>query len=149
MIGVLWSLLGVLAGAFIAVQAPVNSELSRGLGFPVAAAAISFLAGAAVLGLVSTVIVKAQGIALDWRAPAPWLFIAGGCLGGAYVTTATILAPRLGAASLMAFMVTGQLLTGMLIDRLGLFGLAVREVSVGRIAGALLLIAGALMIRIY
>jgi len=149
MAGILWALLGVLAGAFIAVQAPVNAELSRGLGLPVAAAAISFAAGAVVLGLVSTGIVKTQGIALDWRAPAPWLFVAGGCLGGAFVTSATILAPRLGAAALMAFLVTGQLLAGVVLDRIGFLGVAVREVTTGRILGALLLIAGALMIRIY
>jgi transporter family-2 protein len=54
MAGVLWSLLGVLAGAFIAVQAPVNSQLAKTLGLPVAAAAmreisVGRLAGAALL----------------------------------------------------------------------------------------------------
>lgn len=149
MAGVFWSLLGVAAGAFIAFQAPINSQLSRGLGFPVAAAALSFLSGAIVLGLVSTVLTRVQGIQLDWRAPAPWLFVAGGCLGGAYVTSATILIPRLGAAALMAFMVSGQLLAGMAIDRFGLLGVAVREISAGRVTGAFLLVAGALMIRLY
>ncbi|MEI5679629.1 MULTISPECIES: DMT family transporter [unclassified Mesorhizobium] len=149
MAGVLWSLIGILAGAFIAIQAPINSELSKGLGLPVAAAAFSFLSGAIVLGIVSFAITRAQGISLDWRAPAPWLFVAGGMLGGAYVTSATILTPKLGAAALMAFLVTGQLLAGMLIDRVGFLGVAVREISVGRIAGAMLLLAGALMIRIY
>src|SRR5690606_29163787 len=90
MAGVVWSFLGVLAGAFLALQAPANAELSRGLGLPIAAAAISFLAGAIVLAGISTVIVKAGAVTLDWRAPAPWLFIAGGCLGGAYVTIATM-----------------------------------------------------------
>lgn len=149
MVGVLWSLLGILAGAFIAVQAPINSELSKGLGLPVAAAALSFLSGAIVLGLVSVALTRMQGISLDWRAPAPWLFVAGGILGGVYVTSATILTPRLGAAALMAFLVTGQLLAGMLIDRVGFLGVAVREISVGRVTGALLLLAGALIIRLF
>jgi len=146
--GVLWSLLGVAAGAFLALQAPVNAELSRGLGLPVAAAAISFLAGAVVLAGISTAIVRAEGLLLDWRAPAPWLFVAGGCLGGAYVTVATMLVPRVGAMATMAFIVSGQLLGGMAIDRLGLLGVAVREISLGRAAGAMLLVAGALMIRL-
>ncbi|HHZ09895.1 MAG TPA: DMT family transporter [Rhizobiales bacterium] len=143
-----WSLLGVLAGAFLALQAPVNAELSRGLGLPVAAAAISFLAGAVVLAGLSAAIVRTEGMSLDWRAPAPWLFVAGGCLGGAYVTIATMLVPRAGAMATMAFIVTGQLLGGMVIDRLGLLGVAVREISLGRAAGAMLLVAGALMIRL-
>lgn len=148
MAGIVWSLLGVLAGVFLALQAPINAELSRGLGLPVAAAAFSFLAGAVVLGMVSAAIVRVEGLSLDWRAPAPWLFVAGGCLGGAYVTAATILTPKLGAMATMAFIVTGQLMGGMLIDRLGLFGLAVRELTIGRVAGALVLVAGALMIRL-
>lgn len=149
MAGVFWSLLGVAAGVFIAFQVPINSQLSRGLGFPVAAAALSFLVGAVVLALVSTVLIRAQGIQLDWQAPAPWLFVGGGCLGAAFVTSATILVPRLGAAALMAFMVSGQLLAGMIIDRFGLLGVAAREITLGRVAGAMMLVAGALMIRLY
>ncbi len=149
MAGIVWSLLGVLAGAFLALQAPVNAELSRGLGLPVAAAAISFLAGAIVLAGISTAIVRAEGMSLDWRAPAPWLFVAGGCLGGAYVAIATMLVPRVGAMATMAFIVTGQLLGGMIVDRMGLLGVAVREITLGRAAGAMLLVAGALMIRMF
>ncbi|RUX70506.1 DMT family transporter, partial [Mesorhizobium sp. M7A.F.Ca.CA.004.08.2.1] len=55
----------------------------------------------------------------------------------------------IGAAALMAFLVTGQLLAGMLIDRVGFLGVAVREISLGRVAGAVLLLAGALLVRLY
>ena len=109
MIGVFWSFLGVLAGVFLAAQAPINAQLARGLGLPVAAAAFSFLSGAIVLGIATLLVTRAQGISLDWKAPAPWLFVAGGVLGGAYVTIATILIPRVGAAAVMAFLVAGLL----------------------------------------
>ncbi|TIW02491.1 MAG: DMT family transporter [Mesorhizobium sp.] len=149
MMGAVWSLLGILSGAFIAIQAPINSQLARGLGLPVAAAAFSFLSGAIVLGIIAFAVVRLQGISLDWKAPAPWLFIAGGMLGGFYVTLSTILTPRIqGAAALMAFLVAGQLLAGMLIDRVGFLGVAVREISLGRVAGAVMLLAGALLIRL-
>jgi transporter family-2 protein len=36
----------------------------------------------------------------------------------------------------------------MLLDRVGFLGMAVREISVGRIAGALLLMAGVALIRL-
>ena len=42
----------------------------------------------------------------------------------------------------MAFLVTGQLIAGMVVDRVGFLGVAVREISTGRIAGALLLLVG-------
>jgi transporter family-2 protein len=147
MAGVLWPLVGMIAGAALALQAPVNSALARGLGQPVAAAAFSFLSGAIVLGIVSAGWAKMQGTAIDFRAPALWLFVVGGCLGGFYVTCVVVLVPKLGAAALIAFVVAGQLLAGLLIDRVGLLGVAVRELTLGRIAGAVLLITGALMIR--
>ena len=65
------------------------------------------------------------------------------------MTTAIFLTPRIGAAAVMAFAVSGQLLAGILLDRIGFLGMAVREISVGRIAGAMLLVVGALMIRFY
>jgi transporter family-2 protein len=148
MMGLFWSLLGIVSGAFIAIQAPINSQLARGLGMPVAAAAFSFLSGAIVLGIATLVMMRAQDISLDWKAPAPWLFVAGGILGGAYVTISTLLIPRIGAAALMALIVAGQLLAGMLMDRIGFLGMAVREISLGRVAGAVLLMAGAVLIRL-
>jgi transporter family-2 protein len=148
MMGLFWSVLGILSGAFIAIQAPINSQLARGLGLPVAAAAFSFLSGAIVLGIATLLVTRTQDISLDWKAPAPWLFVAGGLLGGSYVTISTILIPRIGAAALMALIVAGQLLAGMLMDRIGFLGMAVREISLGRIAGAILLMAGAVLIRL-
>jgi transporter family-2 protein len=148
MMGLFWSLLGIVSGAFIAIQAPINSQLARGLGLPVAAAAFSFLSGAIVLGIATLLVTRTQGISLDWKAPAPWLFVAGGVLGGSYVTISTLLIPRIGAAALMALIVAGQLLAGMLMDRVGFLGMAVREISLGRVAGAILLMAGAVLIRL-
>jgi transporter family-2 protein len=148
MMGLFWSLLGIVSGAFIAIQAPINSQLARGLGLPVAAAAFSFLSGAIVLGIATLLVTRTQEISLDWKAPAPWLFVAGGVLGGSYVTISTLLIPRIGAAALMALIVAGQLLAGMLMDRIGFLGMAVREISLGRVAGALLLMAGAVLIRL-
>jgi transporter family-2 protein len=143
----LWSLLGIVSGALIAFQAPINSQLSRGLGMPLAAACISFVTGAVVLLVASLLISRIQGVTPNFRAPAPWLFLVGGLLGAVYVTTAIFLTPVIGAAALMAFLMTGQLLTSLFLDRVGFLGMAMREISVGRITGAILLLAGALMIR--
>jgi transporter family-2 protein len=147
--GIVWSLVGILAGALIALQGPINAQLARGLGMPVAAAAASFVAGSVVLILITLVLSQAQGITIAWRAPPLWMFLAGGCLGAIFVTCALILTPKLGAAATMAFIVAGQLLAGLLLDRLGYFDLAVRELTLGRVGGAVLLLAGALLIRLY
>lgn len=142
-----WALLGILAGMLIALQGPINAQLAQGLGMPLAAAAASFIAGSVALVVLAAIATQAQGISIAWRAPPWWMFVAGGCLGAAYVTSAIILTPRLGTAATMALIVAGQLTAGLLIDRMGWFGLAVRELSIGRVGGAALLLAGALLIR--
>lgn len=147
MAGLLWSLLGIAAGAALAVQVTVNAELARGLGLTVAAAAVSFFAGAVILAVVTLVFARTQDITINFGTPAGWLFVVGGLLGATYVTSTTLLVPRVGAAAVVAFVVAGQLAAGLVIDRVGFLGVAVRELSVGRVAGALLLMAGVVLIR--
>ena len=149
MMGLVWSLVGILAGMLIALQAPINAQLARGLGMPVAAAAASFVAGAVVLVTISLVVSQSRGISIAWDVPPLWMFFAGGCLGAAFVTFALVLTPKLGAAATMALIVAGQLLAGLILDRMGYFDLAVREITLGRMTGAVLLLAGALLIRLY
>ena len=45
--------------------------------------------------------------------------LAGGCLGAIFVTCALILTPKLGVASTMAFIVSGQLLAGLMLAAWG------------------------------
>jgi transporter family-2 protein len=144
-----WALLGILSGMLIALQGPINAQLAHGLGSPVTAAAASFVAGTVVLILISVASQQVQGTSIAWRVPPVWMFVVGGCLGAAFVTCVLVLTPKLGAAATMAFIVTGQLLAGLILDRMGYFDLAVRELTLGRVAGAVLLVIGALMIRVY
>lgn len=142
-----WTILGMISGACIAVQAPINARLAAGLGMPVAAAAVSFGAGALALVALTLFLSRTQAIPLQWSAPAPWLFVAGGLLGAFYVTMTVVLTPKIGAAAVMALAVAGQLLAGLTLDKIGFLGLATRELSLGRVGGAVLLVAGVLMIR--
>ncbi|GAB5429349.1 MAG: DMT family transporter [Devosia indica] len=144
----LWALMGVIAGACIAAQAPINASLGRALEVPIAAAAVSFLAGGVVLWALAFLFSHLTSTPINYGAPAPWTFVAGGLLGAFYVFSNITLTPLMGAAAVMALSVTGQLIGGLFLDKIGFMGMAVREISVGRIAGAVLLVAGAVMIRV-
>jgi transporter family-2 protein len=140
-------LVGVVSGACIAVQAPINAQLGGALGLPFAASFVSFAAGAILLAVVTLAAAGVTQTTVAWSAPPPWLFVAGGVLGSIYVTSTIVLTPQIGAAAVMGLAVAGQLIAGLVVDRTGFMGMAVREVSIGRIAGAVLLVAGAMMIR--
>ena|GEM_PF-6598066 len=77
----LWALMGVVAGACIAVQAPINASLGRALEVPIAAAAMSFLAGGVVLWALAFIYSHAMATPINFAAPATWTLIAGGLLG--------------------------------------------------------------------
>ncbi|UYO00105.1 MAG: DMT family transporter [Devosia sp.] len=145
---VLWALMGVIAGACVAAQAPINASLGRALEVPIAAAAVSFLAGGVVLWVLAFLFSQLSATPINFAAPAAWTFVAGGLLGAFYVFSNLTLTPIMGAAAVMALSVTGQLLAGLFLDKIGFMGMAVRELSVGRIAGAGFLVLGAVMIRV-
>ncbi|MBS3848632.1 DMT family transporter [Devosia sp. BSSL-BM10] len=145
---ILWALLGVVAGACIATQAPINAQLGRNLGVPIAAAGVSFVAGAVLLWTLAVIYSRSSGIAINFAAPAPWTFVAGGVLGAIYVFSNIMLTPMIGAAAVMALSVAGQLIGGLALDRIGFMGMAVRELTLGRVTGAILLLVGAMMIRL-
>jgi transporter family-2 protein len=58
------------------------------------------------------------------------------------------LAPKLGAAPVVACVVLGQILCSVIIDHYGLLGFELHPVSLLRAAGIVLLVAGVAMIRL-
>jgi transporter family-2 protein len=84
-------------GTLLALQAPTNGLLARGVGSPVNAALVSFAIGTAALLLASWVLgvrpAEAGVRALPWYA---WI---GGFYGAVFVAFAAFAAPRLGVTT--------------------------------------------------
>jgi transporter family-2 protein len=136
----------VLAGAALTTQSAVNSQLRGGLHSVMWVVLVSYLVGtlAAALVLVST---QASLPALADLRTIRWYQWTGGALGMVYIAAIVFSLQRVGAASLFALVVTGQLLTALLFDQLGLLGLVRSPLTLSRLAGALLLVAGAYLLN--
>lgn len=136
------------AGALIALQAPINATAAAALGHPLAGATLSFCVGTSALLIVTTLFVR-QSVDLGALKTLPlYAIIGGGLLGAIYVTAATTLTPRIGIGAVTALGIAGQVIASLLLDRFGLFGLIERDLTFGRVSGALLVLAGALMVRL-
>ena len=83
----------------------------------------------------------------DSVASAPWWAWTGGLLGAFFVLASIILTPRLGAATTIGLILTGQVLASIVIDHFGLIRVPVHEASLPRIIGALLIVAGVVMVQ--
>jgi bacterial/archaeal transporter family-2 protein len=71
----------------------------------------------------------------------------GGVFGTIYIVVSILLLPHLGAATVVALLVTGQMLGSLVFDHYGLFGLTPHSLDIFRLAGATLLIVGVVLIR--
>jgi transporter family-2 protein len=144
----LYVLLALAAGALLPFQTGVNARLAHFVESPVRAALVSFVVGTIVLLVLSVAILKPlpSGSKLGG---APWWAWVGGVLGAFYVAVTVVSAPRVGAATLIAALVAGQMVASLVVDHFGWVGFPVHHVSAGRIGGLALLFAGVLLVRLF
>jgi len=138
-------LVAFLVGVMLPVQAGVNAQLRNGLGHPLLAAFASFAVGTVALGLVSLAArARLSGAPIS---AIPWYQWTGGLFGAFYIAAAVVLAPRLGAAAMIASIVAGQMVASLVLDTRGWAGFAQQPLTISRLAGGLLVIAGVLLIN--
>jgi transporter family-2 protein len=131
----MYILIAMVAGMLVPMQAGINVRLKQAVGDAATSAMISFAVG--TLALVQTVL-SARG---------PWWMWTGGFFGAFFVAATILLAEKVGAGSMLAWIIASQLMGGLLLDHFGAFGFAVREISPIRILGVGLLIVGAIIVQ--
>jgi transporter family-2 protein len=132
------------AGMLVALQAPINSRLGKGVGtFP--AAALSFAVGLVVLMVIALLASDGFG-SLGRLGGLPWWAFLGGLLGAAYVANVLVTVRTLGAGGVTAATIAGQLTMAVVIDHFGIAGVARQPVTAARVAGVALLAAGVFLI---
>jgi transporter family-2 protein len=143
---ILFALLVVAAGMVAPTQAGINARLSQWVHSNFLAALVSFMVGTLGL-LVLTVALRIPWPSLSTVSASPWWVWIGG-FGGAFLVTVTIIAvPKLGATTMFAFFLAGQMLASLILDHFGLLGYPVHPISMWRVVGVFLLCAGVLLIK--
>ncbi|CEA06598.1 hypothetical protein BN1049_02972 [Pseudomonas saudimassiliensis] len=143
----IYILMALAAGAVLPLQAGLNSQLALSAGNALWASCISFAIGLLLLILVCVVVRLPRPIWGDLASMPLWLW-SGGILGAFFVTAMVTLSPRLGAATMLAMVLVGQMTAAALIDHFGLAGFTPHSLSVGRAVGIALLIVGGIVVRL-
>ena len=137
-------LLTVLVGALVALQPPANALLGDKVG-DVGAAFASLLVSTVIVGVILLATGTAGELADGIGGYRPVHLIGG--VAGAAIVLATLVAVRhLGAAGVVAALVTAQLVAAAIADRLGILGLEGTPLSAARLAGIALLLGGTLLV---
>ena len=135
--------LAVVFGAGVATQSRINGELGRALGDGYLAAVISFGGGLVLLsiGMLFSKSGRAgfRTVATAVRSKSmPWFYVAGGAAGAFLVLSQGLTAAILGVALFTVAIVSGQTISGLLIDRRGLGTMQPKRLTVPRVLGSVL-----------
>jgi transporter family-2 protein len=139
--------LTAVVGGLIALQAPINSNLGKRIG-TLPAASVSFAIGTIVLVFLALVFGGGFGKLGEAR-HLSWVYLTGGVLGAAYVTTVLVTVRSLGAGGVTAATIAGQLTAAVVVDQLGILGIEKQVVTAPRVIGIVLLAAGTFLVVRY
>ncbi|MFF2031928.1 DMT family transporter [Arthrobacter sp. NPDC058192] len=138
--------MAVAAGLFIPLQGRINGALGAALDDGIAAAVVSFSTGLVVMAIISGVLPKGRaGVArilpaLRERQFPPYYVLAG-CIGALFVFAQSFTVGILGVALFTVAAVTGQTLSGLLVDRIGIGPAGKRPITGIRVVGSVLTVA--------
>lgn len=141
-------MLALAAGACLPTQAGINAQLNLWTKSPVLTAAISFAVGTLCL-IVYAMILR---LPLPTRSEMPqlaWWIWTGGFFGAFFVASTVVLAPRLGAAAMVALIIAGQMLASLVLDHFGWLGYPLQPLNLGRLIGTGLIVGGVVLIRFF
>jgi transporter family-2 protein len=130
------------AGVGVPIMAALNSQLGLRLGNPWAASFLVFVVG----GVISGCVLAAHGWPKSF-AGAPIYFYLGGAFVALYALSVTLAAPKIGVGTAVFMVLLGQIFAAGVIDHFGLFGAARTPISLTRLGGMGLMLAGVFLAR--
>lgn len=142
-------LFALIIGLIIPSQAAINNQLRAEIGGSTLLAAFFSFATGTIILLIIAVSSGQKFPQLTALTEISWWKFLGGAMGAFFVFGSVFLAPRIGVASMISLIIAGQLFSSLLFDKFGWLGLAIREVTLSKVIGMLLIVIGVLLINFY
>lgn len=101
-----------VSGVLVGINRQVNGRLGLSTS-PLSASLVNHLVGFVLLTLLATAI---GGVVSEEAAQSPWYAYLGGPLGVIFVATSSWLIPRIGAVHTTLLLISGQMVSGVLMD---------------------------------
>lgn len=137
----------LLTGAIIPIQAILNARLGKQTGGSLMGSMLSFTVGLICLLILNLTTNTSAVLQLKPSETGPWYLWLGGVIGAIFVGYITWVNQQQGMALTFALVVSGQIFISLIIDQYGLFGSIVQPITLTKIFGAILIIAGLILIK--
>lgn len=138
-------ILTFLAGAFLPIQAGLNTKLGKAAESPVYASMFSFVVG--IAGIILYIIITRQTFSWAGVKEAPLYAWIGGLLGAFYVTIIILAFPKLGPGLTFGLIVGGQMILSVVLEHYNVLVEQQNPINYMKILGIILVIAGVIIIR--
>ena len=135
-------LIGLIGGVAVGLQTPIAGAMGQRVG-GIASSFIIHVSGAIFSGLF--LLLRGGEKIRDWTT-LPWYMLIAGIFGLILYLTINVTLPRLGSTMMVALIIVGQLLAGVVIDHFGLLGVATRHIDLPRAIGLVVLVLGAYLV---
>ena len=131
-------LIGLAGGIAVGLQSPLSSMISQRLGV-MESVFIIHLGGA--LAALIPLLIYGGGKLGNWRT-VPWYALCAGAFGLVVIFSMSYMIPRVGIATSLIILLSGQLLIGTVLDHFGLLGAAQRPIELMRVVGLAVVFLG-------
>ena len=135
----------LLGGALQTCGAAMNGQLNKSLVNPWLASAVSFALITFFFLSVFFILPHPLPTTRD-LAEMPWWAVIGGLVGAVQVYAGLTLVNRVGAGTFVGLTVTAALVMSLAVDHFGWFRMQVHPISLWRVLGGLLMVAGVALI---
>ena len=136
----------LVIGFMVSLQPTINAAMARELSSSLLASTISISISFCLIFIAWLTLGKGGGDLTQVR-QLPWWIVLGGVAGMVFVIGGVMVAPILGFALFFVCIIAGQLIGSTLVDQFGAFGLPVKPVSGVKLAGLVLVLAGAALVQ--
>jgi transporter family-2 protein len=145
----LWpALLTFGAGISVLIQQALNANLRSEINSAPWSGFMSYFLGVVCM-LVLAVALRDPVPSTSTISRVPLWAWTGGIFGAIFIGLSIITIPKLGGATYIALLVTGQMIAALAVDHFGWLGVQERPIDLPRMLGVALLIVGVVLIRRY
>lgn len=139
-------LMALVAGALIALQAGINSQLGVLLKNSLMATVVAFALSVLVSGLALISFTSQWPQWSEVRA-VPWYLWFGGVMSATGVGLFYFLIPKMGVGAMMSYALTGQLVLAVLASHFGWFGLPQVPLNQTKLIGLSAMVVGLVILN--
>jgi len=138
-----WLLVPIIVGAATPLVLQMAVEMAKSIGHMESAVVLHVIGTAVGLAWVG---IGLRGAGFTHLAEVPWWAWLGGAIGVCSMAALNRAIPEIGVAAFIGVSIAAQLSVALLVDRGGWLGADIREIGATHGVGALLLVAGAVLI---